>query len=216
MKEYVLLFHYPNITYSPQQLEALKTQWSEVLSGWKSRGAYVSNQVLEPKGTIITAEGSTDENAFTENSTFTGATVTLLAGNKEQVIAMAKEAPVFAVGGSVEIREPRYVDKSRRVLLIDTFTVPPEAREIFLKRMNISRTMLRTLPGFIEDHAYEKTAGESKFNYITVATWESEEAISNAKKLVNARYAEEGFDLAEFIKQNRITMERAMYRNIEP
>lgn len=214
MKEYILLLHYPNITYSPQQLETLKQQWSKTLSGWKTKGVYISNQVLEPKGTIITTESNTDEAAFAQNSSFIGATVTLLAENKEQAIALAKETPVFSVGGSIEIREPRYINKSNGVTFIDTFIIPEKARETFINRMNINRNLLKTLPGFIEDTAYEKTAGDSKFNYITIAVWESEEAITNAKKTVASQYEKEGFNLPEFIMENGIIMERAVYKEI--
>ena len=215
MKEYTLLFPYPTITYTSQQLETLKQQWSKTLSDWRAKRVYVSNQVFEPKGTIITSQGNKDEEAFAKSSTFKGAAVTLLAESKEQVVALAKEAPVFTVGGSVEIREPRYTNKNNRVIFIDTFTIPKQSKEAFITRMTINRKLIKTMPGFIEDHAYEKSTGDSKFNYITVAIWESEEAVIIAKKAVSEQYKKENFNLVEFINQNQITLERAMYRDME-
>lgn len=216
LKEYVLLFRYPNITYTEQQLADIGNNWKKTIANWKSRGVYVSNEIFEPKGTLITdIAAKTSENTFAEGTMFLGAIVTILASNKEQVIELAKESPVLAIRGTIEVREHRYIDKSKRVIFIDTFTIPEKSREAFIFRMNKNRELLKTMHGFIEDHAYEKTAGDSKFNYITIATWENEEAIVNAKKVVAAHYEKESFNLQEFIKKNGIAMERALYSEMK-
>lgn len=215
LKEYVLLLRYPNITYTEQQLTDLGNKWKKTIANWKSRGVYVSNEVFQPKGTLITDTAKISENTFAEGTVFLGAIVTILALNKEQAVELAKESPVLAVGGTIEVREHRYIDKSKRVTFIDTFTIPENAREAFIIRMNKNRDLLKTMPGFIEDHAYEKTSGESRFNYVTIATWENEEAITNAKKAINAYYRNENFNLQEFIKQNGITLERALYNEMK-
>lgn len=216
LKEYVLLFRYPNITYTEQQLADLGNKWKKTIANWKSRGVYVSNEVFQPKGTLITGTvAKISENTFAEGTMFLGAIVTILAHSKEQAIELAKESPVLAIEGTIEVREHRYIDKSKRVIFIDTFTIPENAREAFIIRMNKNRDLLKTMPGFIEDHAYEKTSGESRFNYVTIATWENEEAITNAKKAINAYYRNENFNLQEFIKQNGITLERALYSEMK-
>lgn len=216
LKEYVLLFRYPNITYTEQQLADIGNKWRKTIVGWKSRGVYISNEVFEPKGTLITdTAAKISENTFAEGTMFLGAIVTILALSKEQAVELAKESPVLSIGGSIEVREHRYIDKSKRVTFIDTFTIPENAREAFINRMNKNRELLKTMPGFIKDHAYEKTAGESRFNYITIATWENEDAITNAKKAVEAYYRNENFNLQEFIKQNGIKLERALYSEMK-
>ncbi|WP_164879140.1 antibiotic biosynthesis monooxygenase [Flavobacterium cerinum] len=216
LKEYVLLFRYPNINYTEQQLADIGNKWHKTIAGWKSKGLYISNEVFEPKGILITGTAAKiSENTFAEGTMFLGAIVTVLAQNKEQAVELAKESPVLATGGNIEVREYRYIDKSKRVTFIDTFTIPENAHESFINRMNKNRELLKTIPGFIEDHAYVKTVGESRFNYITIAIWENEEAISNAKKAVEAYYRNENFNLQEFIKQNGIIMERALYSEME-
>ena len=155
MKEYVLLFRYPDVTYTPEQNQKLKEQWQKVVADWKSKGIFVSNQVLEPNGTLITMDGKIQEDTFAEGNSFLGATVTILADSKEHAIALAKETPVLSVGGSIEIREPRYTDKSKRITFIDTFIVPEQARQAFLNRMSINRNLIKMLPGFAGDHAYD-------------------------------------------------------------
>lgn len=216
LKEYVLLFRYPNITYTEQKLADIGNKWRKIIAGWKSKGVYISNEVFEPKGTLITdTTAKISENTFAEGTMFLGAIVTVLAHSKEQAIELAKESPVLSIGGTIEVREHRYIDKSKRVTFIDTFTIPENAREAFINRMNKNRDLLKTMPGYIEDHAFEKKAGDSRFNYITIATWENEEAIVNAKKAISAHYEKENFNLQEFIKQNGITMERALYNEMK-
>lgn len=215
MKEYILLFRYPDVTYTPEQNQKLKEQWQKVIADWKSKGIFVSNQVLEPNGTLIIKDGKIQDDTFAEGNSFLGASVTILAESKEQAIILAKETPVLSVGGSIEIREPRYTDQSKRVTFIDTFIVPEQARQAFLNHMNINRNLIKMLPGFVGDHAYEKTGGDGRFNYITIAVWESEEAVANAKKAVTAQYEKEGFNLPEFIKDNGIILDRAMYSEMK-
>ncbi|MNJ94959.1 hypothetical protein D3C87_126630 [compost metagenome] len=216
LKEYVLLFRYPNIVYTQQQLEDLKLQWSITIAGWKNKGAYISNQVLEPKGILITGKNAKiKENTFAEGDMFLGATITLLAQSKELAIELAKESPVLSIGGNIEIREPRYIDKSKRVTLIDTFTIPQSLYEVFIERMSRTKDMLKKMLGFIEDHTYEKTSEESHLSYITITTWENEESLAQAKKAMASLYKKENFNLQEFIEKNGIIMQRTIYKEMK-
>lgn len=216
LKEYVLLFRYPNIVYTQQQLEDLKLQWSITIAGWKNKGAYISNQVLEPKGVLITGKNAKiKENTFAEGDMFLGATITLIAQSKELAIELAKESPVLSIGGSIEIREHRYSSQNNRVTLIDTFLIPESARGIFINRMNTYRSILKTLPGFVEDHTYEKTSTGSKFNCITTTTWESEGALAEARRAIIQYNIEENFSIQEFMQKNGIKLERAVYTEIK-
>lgn len=216
MKEYVLLFRYPNIAYTKEQLENLKQEWSKTIANWKSKGLYVSNQVFEPKALLVSGkDGKIRENTFAEDDMFLGAIVTLLSQNKEQAIQLAKESPVLSIGGSIEIREHRYNSKNNRVTLIDTFIIPESVREIFINRMNKYRSILKTLPGFVEDHVYEKASSKSNINCITTTVWESEGALANAKKAIIQYNIEENLNLQEFMQKNGITLERAIYNEIE-
>ena len=55
------------------------------------------------------------------------------------------------------------------LILIDKFIVPLQAREEFVERMSVNRSFIKTLPGFVEDTAYEQTGGEGEFNFVTIA-----------------------------------------------
>ncbi|RYJ45126.1 antibiotic biosynthesis monooxygenase family protein [Flavobacterium beibuense] len=215
MNEYTLFFHYPVINYSDKQNEQLKQQWQALLKNWKERGIYISANVYQPNA-IIVEQNNNKETDFSSEGNFVGAIVKIKAANKDEAITFTKETPVFSVNGSVEIREERpRPNKTVPVLFIDTFTVPDKAKTDFLERVKINRDLLKTLPGFIEDHAYEKTAGNSSFNYVTIAVWENEEAIENAKQQVMASYKKSGFNMPEFLKKNKIILHRAAYKEIE-
>ena len=67
-------------------------------------------------------------------------------------------------------------------VLLDTFIVPEESKAEFLEGAHKSQSFIRTLPGFVEGFLYEKKDGENRYNFLTTAVWENEEAFENAKK----------------------------------
>lgn len=101
---------------------------------------------------------------------------------------------------------------SEYVRFVDTFVVPEEAREEFVERVNVNRRFIRTLPGFVEDHAYERTDEQGNTIYMTIAVWESEDALDQAKAAGREEYQKQGFDPAEMMERLNITMEREVYR----
>lgn len=87
------------------------------------------------------------------------------------------------------------IDKDPDVQLrIDTFSVPTEARPEFEAAMQRSVALLETQPGFRGHLAFEKTTGSSPFNIVTIAVWQSREAVANAVSKVQAHYQSIGYD----------------------
>lgn len=101
-----------------------------------------------------------------------------------------------------------------KVVLIDRFVVPSTSKTQFLERMKVNRDFIKTLPGFVEDSAYEQ-AGENRSNYVTIAVWQDEESIQKAKQAVTREYQDEGFNMPEFIRKLNITLERGVYQKLE-
>jgi len=101
-----------------------------------------------------------------------------------------------------------------KVVLIDRFVVPSASKAQFLERMKMNRDFIKTLPGFVEDSAYEQ-AGENGSNYVTIAVWEDEESIQKAKQAVTGEYQKGDFNMPEFIKKLNITLERGVYQKLE-
>jgi heme-degrading monooxygenase HmoA len=97
-------------------------------------------------------------------------------------------------------------------IFIDQFIIPLNARDEFIERMTINRNFIKTLPGFIEDAAYERVDEQQNTICITIAAWESEMAIKNAKAAVQALYEKQGFDMPAMLDRLGIKMERGLYQ----
>ncbi|MDR8393760.1 antibiotic biosynthesis monooxygenase [Aliifodinibius sp. S!AR15-10] len=101
-----------------------------------------------------------------------------------------------------------------RPIFINRFIVPGQAKEEFVERLHINQDYIKNLPGFVEDRAYQRTDEDGNLVCITVAVWEDEESLSNAKEAVKEEYQRQGFDPAEFFQQNDITAERGIFTKI--
>ncbi len=97
-------------------------------------------------------------------------------------------------------------------IFIDRFTVPLSAKQEFIERMAVNRNFIKKLPGFIEDNVYERTDEQGDLIVVTVAAWENEDAIKNAKEAVQAEYKREGFDMQGMLKRLNITIDRGIYQ----
>ncbi len=99
-----------------------------------------------------------------------------------------------------------------QIRFIDKFVVPMKAKEAFMERVKINRSFIKTLPGFIEDHTYERTDENGNLIFITIAVWENEEFVKKAKEVVQAEYKRQGFNMPQFLEQLQITMDRGLYK----
>lgn len=100
-------------------------------------------------------------------------------------------------------------------IFIDRFIVPQNAKAEFIHRMTINRNFINALPGFIRDEAYERTDEEGNLICITIAVWENETALKNAKELVQAEYRQQGFNMPAMLERLGIRMERGQYEPLE-
>jgi heme-degrading monooxygenase HmoA len=124
-----------------------------------------------------------------------------------------------AVSGQTQSKLiPGNQSKSKRsnmeVVLIDRFVVPAAAKTEFWERANINRQFIKSLPGFVQDNAYEED-GEDESRIVTVAVWANEKAFENARQSVTEYYKQQGFDMPALIKRLHIQMERGIYKRLE-
>jgi steroid delta-isomerase-like uncharacterized protein len=101
-----------------------------------------------------------------------------------------------------------------RVQFIDKFLVPANAIAEFKERTTFNRQYIKTLPGFITDAEYTYTDEQGNLICITVANWESRDALAKAKEAVQAVYKEQGFNPAEMFKRLGITADRGIYTEV--
>ena len=99
--------------------------------------------------------------------------------------------------------------------LIDRFIVPQPAIDTFMQRVNYNRNFIKKLPGFMHDAAYQHRDEKGNLIFVTVAVWENETVISNAKAAVQAEYKRIGFNMPQFLEQAGIIIERGIYEAVE-
>ena len=99
-------------------------------------------------------------------------------------------------------------------IFIDKFIIPKNAKQEFTERMNFNRDFIKNLPGFLGDTAYEREDENGNTICITVANWENEDALNQAKVAVQAEYQRINFNPAELLTRLHITMERDTYQPV--
>jgi heme-degrading monooxygenase HmoA len=97
------------------------------------------------------------------------------------------------------------------ICFIDKFFVPAAAKAEFYERMRINRSLIKTLPGFLKDEAYESTDNDGNLNCVTIAQWAGKEALNKAKETVQAAYRRENFDMPAMLKRLNIIIDRNQY-----
>jgi hypothetical protein len=75
----------------------------------------------------------------------------------------------------------------------------------------LHRNDLQTLPGFLNHMVFEKADGPTEFNLITIAIWESRDAISAAADRVRSYYQSIGFDVPATLARLGITASLGYY-----
>ena len=103
-------------------------------------------------------------------------------------------------------------NKNMEQILIDKAICPANAKEQFIKRMNISRDIVRKQPGLIREEAYESTDKDGNLTVMTTVIWKNEEALQQARQAIMAEYKREGFNIMEFCQRLGIKIERGEYK----
>ena len=96
-------------------------------------------------------------------------------------------------------------------VLIDKFIVPEESKAEFREGAHRVQRFIRTLPGFVEGFFYERMDGESRYNFLTTAVWENEQAFENARMAVVIEHEKQGYDPQETRKRLKIESVRSIY-----
>jgi heme oxygenase (mycobilin-producing) len=103
-------------------------------------------------------------------------------------------------------------DKHPRIRFrIDSFSVPGTIRTEFEAAMRRNLEFIQTLPGFVGHLVFEKTSGPSNFNIVTIAGWESPEALEAAIVAVREYYGRIGFNPASATEKWGVAAEIGQY-----
>lgn len=176
----------------------------KVAVAWKLQGTHKAQfQHHAPEGKSVSNDGMAVFH-FRDGKVISSRLLTDRLGFYQQLDALPQDVTLMVSKKA----------KKDQVSFIDKFHVPAQAKQEFLERVTINRNLLKTLPGFIEDHAYERTDENGDLIFITVAIWKNDDAVKKAKEAVQSEYKKEGFDMPQMIKRLNITMERATYSEL--
>ena len=101
------------------------------------------------------------------------------------------------------------------VYRVDIFNVPEPARRRFLDRVEENHRVLRTIPGFIEDHILERPGGPGASTIVTIAKWTDEDAVLRAKSTMGAWHRKTGFKPQELMRELGVEAAIGEFRPVE-
>jgi predicted ester cyclase len=187
------------------KIQELIAEESKVVVRWKLEGTHLGDfQHVKATRRKVVNEGAA---IYTlENGKVIGSLVmTDRLGFLQSLGALPADLSALAV------RKPT----GKEVNFIDKFFVPAVAKDEFHQRVKINRDFIRALPGFIEDQVYEYLDNDGNLICITIALWESHDAVGQAKIRVQAEYKRQGFDPAAMMERLGIVMDRGTYAMVK-
>ena len=112
MEKYMFLFRGGDVSkLSPQLQEAQMQKWLAWVDKLTKSDRYVSGEPLLPGGkTIGGTKKTVTDGPFAESKEVIGGFFMIKAKNLDEAVQMAKEAPDFDLGGTVEVREIMKLD----------------------------------------------------------------------------------------------------------
>lgn len=81
-----------------------------------------------------------------------------------------------------------------RVVRVNSFSVPNDARDEFMRLVERTHEVIRKQPGYIDDLILERNSGPGPFNLITILQFENENVLQPVIAAVARSDAEAGID----------------------
>lgn len=103
-------------------------------------------------------------------------------------------------------------EKESNVFLVDKFIIPKNAMEEFTQRMQYNRNFIKSISGFIKDEVITYEDAKGDIILMTIAVWQNQSFLDEAKQLVEAEYEKINFTPAKFTERLNIKMEREVYK----
>lgn len=100
---------------------------------------------------------------------------------------------------------------SKRVIRINRFSVPANARHDFMALVEKTHDIIRAQPGFVDDMILDQRSGPSAFNLVTILQFEDEYALQPAIAAVAQADAQAGIDRQALSREWGVETEIAFY-----
>lgn len=105
MKEFMLLIRVP-VTYSTEQAKAVNPKWETLLAKWKAADVFVTSYVFPGESYVVSGEErAIKKEAVVSDNVKIVSSIILRTTSIENAIELAKDCPIVAYGGTVELRE---------------------------------------------------------------------------------------------------------------
>jgi len=112
MEKFMLIFHgCPDVTPSPEQMQASMTEWMAWIDKLARDGRYVSGEPLMTGGKLIKGniKGVTD-GPYAEGKEVVGGYFIINAENYDEAVALCADYPDFDKDGSIQVRQVMKMD----------------------------------------------------------------------------------------------------------
>ena len=112
----------------------------------------------------------------------------------------------------IDISTLLQINETKKALyFVDKFFIPKSSINEFIQRMKYNRSFIRKLSGFIKDDVYEQKDEEGNLIIITIAAWQSQDHLNDAKNAVQTEYKRIEFNQIQFYQRLNIKMDRGQY-----
>lgn len=95
-----------SVAPTPEEIQELMTAWGDWMqSAAAHQGEFHGGDGLQPGGQLVDSAGIVSDGPYVESKEVVGGYNILEAASYEVAVKIAKECPVLAQGGNVEVRE---------------------------------------------------------------------------------------------------------------
>lgn len=118
----------------------------------------------------------------------------------------------------VPVKRPLHFDTKlmtqKYIYRVDKFKVPEAAQSQFQTRAIEAQDFLRRQPGLVESRLLRESGGPGVFNFVSIAVWESAEAVAAARDAMVAYQKSIHFNPDEFRAKMNIEADVAAYEEV--
>lgn len=205
--------------------EGFKKGITDLLSGFPDAQWSIEN-IFAAQNKVVVKQimKGTHTNTF-QNIAATGKAVqnegfVIYEFENEKIISHQIQTDRLGFLQQLEVISPDFLTPSTptdsSVFFVDKFFIPNNAIKEFTQRMQYNRNFIKTLPGFLNDKVIARHDTSGNLELVTIAEWENQDYLDNAKIRVQKEYQRIDFNPADFTKRLNIVMERQQYSPYYP
>jgi hypothetical protein len=113
MKEFMMIFRnekkeQPQV--SPEEMQAMVKVWDDWIGGIAAQGKFVATNALGFEGRTVSATGVISDGPYVEVKEMVGGYIIVKADTLDEAVKLSQGCPMFAIGGTVEVRDVMVFD----------------------------------------------------------------------------------------------------------